>query len=164
MATKRKAFALLLSTLLLGATSMVRAAAADLAATIAATPELSTFHKAVTEAGLVDLLKSIGPHTVFVPTDDAFKRLPAGTMAALMKPESRASLVKLVRHHIIASRIATQDIVNKEFNVKTLADQDLLLDGDEPADGIKIGKGKVIKPDIAADNGIVHHVNHVMLP
>lgn len=163
MKRHRQAF-LLMASAALSFCPMASAGAKDIADTIAAAPELSAFHSAITEAGLIDLLRSNGPLTVFVPTNEAFARLPAGTMAALLKPERKIQLIKLLKYHIVPAQIPTGEIARKEYTVKSLAEKELLLDGDEPDEGIKINKGKVVKPDIKADNGVIHYVDRVMLP
>jgi uncharacterized surface protein with fasciclin (FAS1) repeats len=90
--------------------SMVAAQAADVVDTIAATPNLTTLSAAIKAAGIGDTLKGKGPFTVFAPTDDAFKRLPANTMANLMKPENKEQLVKLLTFHVLPAKVTEMDM------------------------------------------------------
>jgi uncharacterized surface protein with fasciclin (FAS1) repeats len=138
--------------------------AADLAATIAATPELSTFSAALKAAGLDDTLKGKGPFTVFVPTDEAFKRLPANTMTNLMKPENKEQLTKLLTIHVLPAKVVTKDMEGKMYKTKTLNGKEVEIDADDPGEGIRVSKAKITRADIPADNGIVHIVNRVVLP
>lgn len=144
--------------------SPMAAHAADIMDTIAATPNLSTFASAIKAAGIADKLKGQGPFTVFAPTDDAFKRLPANRMADLMKPENKDRLVKLVTYHMLAERLSSKDIADKDFKAKSVNGKDIEIDADEPEQGIKINNGKITQADVAADNGIIHEINRVLLP
>jgi uncharacterized surface protein with fasciclin (FAS1) repeats len=143
---------------------MGAAQAADIVDTIAATPTLTSFSAALKAAGLNDTLKGKGPYTVFAPTDEAFKRLPANTMTNLMKPENKEQLVKLLTFHIVAAKVTEKDMDGKMYKTKTLNGKDVEVDADDPGEGIRINKAKVTKADIAADNGVIHLINRVLLP
>ena len=143
---------------------IMAAQAADLAGTIAAIPELSTFSAALKAGGMDETLKGKGPFTVFAPTDEAFKRLPANTMANLMKPENKEQLMKLLTIHILSGKVVAKDMDGKMFKTKTLNGKDVEIDADDPGEGIRINKAKVTKADIAADNGVIHLINRVVLP
>jgi uncharacterized surface protein with fasciclin (FAS1) repeats len=140
------------------------AQAADLADTIAATPNLSSLSAAIKAAGVAETLKGKGPFTVFAPTDDAFKRLPANTMTNLMKPENKEQLVKLLTIHILPAKVIEKDMDGKMYKTKTLNGKEVEIDADEPGEGVRINKAKVTKADIAADNGVIHTINRVLLP
>jgi len=154
--------ALLGATLLLASATVSRAA--DIVDTIAGTPNLSTLAAVIKAAGIADLLKGKGPFTVFAPTDEAFKRLPASAMTNLTKPENREQLVKLLTYHVVPARLAAKDMDGKMFNTKSLNGKEIEIDADDPGEGIKINKGKVTQPDSAADNGVIHEINRVLLP
>ena len=153
---------------LLGATLLLAAItvsdAADIVDTMAGTPDLSTLASAIKAAGIADLLKGRGPFTVFAPTNDAFKRLPPSAVTNLMKPENREQLMKLLTFHVVPAMLAAKDMDGKMFNVRSVNGKEIEIDADDPGEGIKINKGKIIRPDIAADNGIIHEINRVLLP
>jgi uncharacterized surface protein with fasciclin (FAS1) repeats len=140
------------------------AQAADLVDTMAATPDLSTLSAAIKAAGIGDTLKGKGPYTVFAPTDEAFKRLPANTMTNLMKPENKEQLVKLLTFHILAAKVTEKDMDGKMYKTKTLNGKEAEIDADDPGEGIRINKAKITKADITADNGVIHLINRVLLP
>lgn len=140
------------------------ASAADVVEVIAANPKLTIFAAAVKSAGLTDKLKEKGPFTVFVPTDEAFKRLPGKALDNLMKPENHEQLVKLVSYHIVAARIAAKDMDGKMYNTKTIMGKEIEIDADDPGEGIRINKVKIAATDEVADNGVVHELGRVLLP
>lgn len=140
------------------------AQAADLADTIAATPNLSSLSAAIKAAGVDETLKGKGSFTVFAPTDEAFKRLPANTMTNLMKPENKEPLVKLLTFHILPAKVIAKDMDGKMYKTKTLNGKEVEIDADDPGEGIRINKAKVTKADVEADNGVIHLVNRVLLP
>lgn len=119
-----------------------------------------TLAAAVTAAGLVETLKSAGPFTVFAPTDEAFAKLPAGTVETLLKPENKDQLVKILTNHVVAGMVMAADVVKLES-----AD---MVGGHKAV--IKITDGKVmvdaaevIKTDITASNGVIHVIDSVMV-
>jgi uncharacterized surface protein with fasciclin (FAS1) repeats len=154
--------AALAAAMLLAVTAAARAT--DIVDTIAATPNLSTLASAIKAAGIADKLKGQGPFTVFAPTDEAFKRLPGNTLNNLMKPENKEQLAKILTYHVVPARLAAKDMDGKMYKTKTLNGKELEVDADDPGEGIKINKGKVTRPDIAADNGVIHEINRVLLP
>lgn len=143
---------------------MGTAHAADIVDTIATTPNLTTFASALKAAGMGDTLKGKGPLTVFAPTDEAFKRLTANSLTNLMKPENKDQLVKLLNFHILAGKVTEKDMSGKMYKVKTLSGKEVEIDADDPGEGIRINKAKVTTGDIAADNGVIHVINRVLLP
>jgi len=153
---------LLAAMALLAPTAAARAA--DIVATIAATPNLTILSAAIESAGIASLLKGPGPFTVFAPTDEAFKRLPPSALTNLMKPENREQLVKLLTYHVAPVRLGAKDMDGKEFRTKSVNGKDIDIDADDPGEGIKINKGKIVQPDLAADNGVIHEINRVLLP
>ena len=152
---------------LIAATTLVcmrLAQAVDIVDTIAATPNLTSLSAAIKAAGIGDQLKAKGPFTVFAPTDDAFKRLTADSMTNLMKPENKEQLVKLLTFHILPAKVVEKDMNGKMYKTKTLNGKEAEIDADDPGAGIRINKAKVTTADIAADNGVIHLINRVLVP
>ncbi|WP_396627142.1 fasciclin domain-containing protein [Luteitalea sp.] len=119
----------------------------------------NTLVTAVKAAGLVDTLKSAGPFTVFAPTDDAFKKLPAGTVEALLK--DTAKLKAILTYHVVAGKVMAADVV-KLKEAKTVQGQSVKIavnGGTVTVDG-----AKVIKADVATSNGVIHVIDTVILP
>jgi uncharacterized surface protein with fasciclin (FAS1) repeats len=140
------------------------ARAADIVTVIAGRANLSILASAIAAAGMTDMLKGSGPFTVFAPTNDAFKRLPANALTNLLKPENREQLVKLLTYHVVPVRLAAKDMDGKMFTAKSVNGKDIEIDADDPGEGIKINKGKITQPDLAADNGVIHEITRVLLP
>jgi uncharacterized surface protein with fasciclin (FAS1) repeats len=116
--------------------------------------------KAVQAAGLTSNLSAQGPYTVFAPTDEAFKALPAGTIDNLLKPENKTKLVKLLSYHVVPGRITSSQL--KSGNVKTVEGNNIAVS--VSGSGVTVNKAKVVQADIPASNGIVHVVDKVILP
>ncbi len=136
------------------------ASAADIVDTAVA-GGFTTLVAAVKAAGLVDTLKGPGPFTVFAPTDEAFAKLPPGTLDSLLKPENKAKLVSILTYHVVPGTVMAADVV-KLKSAKTVEGQSLM---------IKVVKGKVMvnnatvtKTDIVASNGVIHVIDTVLLP
>jgi len=144
--------------------SIAYARAADIVAVIGGRANLSILASAIAAAGMTDMLKGPGPFTVFAPTNDAFKRLPANALTNLMKPENREQLVKLLTYHVVSARLAAKDMDGKMFTAKSVNGKDIEIDADDPGEGIKINRGKISQPDLVADNGVVHEITRVLLP
>ena len=138
------------------------AAKADIVDTAVAAGSFKTLAKALTAAGLVDTLKGAGPFTVFAPTDDAFAKLPAGTLDDLLKPENKAKLAAILTYHVVAGKVAAADVV-KLKTAKTVNGKDVTI-AVAGADVTLNGTAKVTKTDIAASNGIIHVIDTVLLP
>ena len=116
---------------------------------------------AVLKAGeLIDALKSQGPFTVFAPTDEAFAKLPAGTVETLLKPENREKLVAVLKYHVVAGKV-TSDQVVKLQKATTLNGKDVRIDA---VSGVKVNDATVVKADIQASNGVIHVIDRVLLP
>jgi uncharacterized surface protein with fasciclin (FAS1) repeats len=116
--------------------------------------------KAVQAAGLTSNLSAQGPYTVFAPTDEAFKALPAGTVDNLLKPENKTKLVQLLSYHVVPGRITSSEL--KSGNVKTVAGTNVVVS--VSSSGVTVNQAKVTQADIPASNGIVHVVDKVILP
>jgi uncharacterized surface protein with fasciclin (FAS1) repeats len=113
---------------------------------------------AVQAAGLVDTLSGPGPFTVFAPNDDAFAKLPAGTVEGLLKDIPK--LTAILTYHVVSGRLMAADVV-KQTSLKTVQGQSISV---STADGVKVDGAKVIKTDIVADNGVCHVIDSVILP
>merc|ERR1711934_1190821 len=131
-------------------------------------PDLSTLVSAVVAAGLADTLSSAGKFTVFAPTNEAFKALPAGTLANLMKPENKAKLVDILKYHVLPEEVLSTQL--KPFQaVKTVEGKPLHVQ--EWGGKVRVGPSllskdlkNVIKADNKASNGVVHIIDGVLLP
>jgi uncharacterized surface protein with fasciclin (FAS1) repeats len=119
-----------------------------------------TLVAAVKAAGLVDTLKAEGPYTVFAPTDEAFAKLPEGTVASLLKPENKQKLTEILTYHVIPAKVMAKDV--KKGQVKTVNGKKATINVTQK--GVTIDKANVIKTDIEASNGVIHVIDHVILP
>ncbi len=119
-----------------------------------------TLAAALKAAGLVETLQGKGPFTVFAPTDEAFAKLPAGTVETLLKPENKAKLTAILTFHVVAGNVKAADVV-KLKSAKTVQGQAVVIDA---TDGVKINDAKVIKADIDCENGVIHVIDMVLLP
>lgn len=117
-----------------------------------------TLVTAVQAAGLAKTLSSPGPFTVFAPTDEAFARLPPGTVENLLK--DRAKLTAILMYHVVAGRHPAADVMTKS-SLQTVQGQSIRIDA---RNGVKVNDANVIAPDVMADNGIIHVIDHVILP
>jgi uncharacterized surface protein with fasciclin (FAS1) repeats len=116
-----------------------------------------TLVTAVQEAGLVDTLKGEGPFTVFAPTDEAFAKLPPGTVESLL--QDKAKLTQVLTYHVVPGKVMSSDV--KPGKVKTVQGQSLTI---TTMDGVKVDNAKVIKTDILAKNGVIHVIDTVVIP
>jgi len=119
----------------------------------------STLVAAVSAAGLVDTMNGPGPFTVFAPTDEAFAALPPGVLDALLLPENKQTLVKILTYHVVPGTVLAADVMDGE--VATVEGQNVTL---STADGVTINGAKVIQADVMADNGVIHVIDAVILP
>lgn len=117
-----------------------------------------TLVAAVTEAGLVETLSGPGPFTVFAPSDEAFAKLPAGTVEGLLK--DKAKLASILTYHVVAGHHLAAD-VSKQKTLKTVQGQELKVTN---GDGVTIDNAKVVTADIVTDNGVIHVIDSVVLP
>lgn len=133
----------------------------DIVETATAAGYFSTLLAAAKAAGLVETLKGAGPFTVFAPTDEAFKRLPAGTVETLLKPESKAKLASILSYHVVPRAILAADISGKTMKVKTVEGSELSVNA---VSGVKIDNATVVTADILASNGVIHVIDVVIMP
>ena len=136
------------------------ATAADIVDTAAAA-KFNTLVAAVKAADLVDTLKGSGPFTVFAPTDEAFAKLPAGTLESLLKPENKAKLQSILTYHVVPGKVMSQDVVKLD-SAKTVQGSSVTI---RTANGnVMVNNARVIKADVGASNGVIHVIDTVILP
>ena len=131
---------------------------ADIVDTAVNAGSFTTLVAAVKAAGLVDTLKGAGPFTVFAPTDEAFAKLPAGTVEGLLKDLPK--LKQILTYHVVAGKVMAADVV-KLKSAKTVEGSEVKIDA---TSGVKINNATVVTPDVAADNGVIHIIDTVLLP
>jgi uncharacterized surface protein with fasciclin (FAS1) repeats len=138
----------------------VRAADAkkDIVDTAVAAGSFKTLATALQAAGLVETLKGKGPFTVFAPTDDAFAKLPAGALDALLK--DKAKLTAVLTYHVVPGKVMAGD-VTKLKEAKTVQGGSLQV---TTAGGVKVDAANVVKTDVAASNGVIHVIDSVLMP
>jgi uncharacterized surface protein with fasciclin (FAS1) repeats len=117
-----------------------------------------TLATALQAAGLVDTLKGPGPFTVFAPTDEAFAKLPAGTLDGLLK--DKAKLTAVLTYHVVAGRVRAADVAGLT-EAKTVEGRSLRI---STSGGVKVDNANVIKTDIEASNGVIHVIDAVVVP
>ncbi len=130
----------------------------DIVDTAIAAGSFNTLAKALTVAGLVDTLKGKGPFTVFAPTDEAFAKLPAGTLDSLL--EDSDALRKVLTYHVVPGKLMAAE-VTKRTSARTVQGGDLKID---TSSGVKVNNSNVVKTDIVATNGVIHVIDSVLLP
>jgi uncharacterized surface protein with fasciclin (FAS1) repeats len=130
---------------------------------LAISGKFNTLVAAVQAAGLVDTLKSPGPFTVFAPTDDAFAKLPAGTVEGLLKDVPK--LKNILLYHVVSGKVMAAEVV-KLKTVKTVQGQDLKIDAVKwhLHKNVKVNNANIIKTDIEASNGVCHAIDTVLIP
>ena len=132
----------------------------DIVAVASGAGSFNTLVAAVKAAGLVETLQGKGPFTVFAPTDEAFAKLPAGTVENLLKPENKAKLVAILTYHVVPGKVMAADV--KTMKAKTVNGQELSI---KVAGGkVTVDNANVIKTDVAASNGVIHVIDTVVLP
>jgi uncharacterized surface protein with fasciclin (FAS1) repeats len=123
--------------------------------------QFNTLATALKAANLVGTLKGPGPFTVFAPTDEAFAKLPAETVAELLKPENRAQLTDILTYHVVPGRVQAKDVIKLRGAVAVNGQRIDVQFGDE---GVKVDGAKVLTTDIVCDNGVIHVIDSVILP
>ena len=133
----------------------------DIVDTAVAAGSFNTLAKALTAAGLVETLKGDGPFTVFAPTDQAFAKLPAGTLEELLKPENVEKLRAILTYHVVPGSVKAAEVV-KLSTARTVQGQELKIRSE--AGKVMVDNALVVKTDIAASNGVIHVIDSVILP
>jgi uncharacterized surface protein with fasciclin (FAS1) repeats len=133
----------------------------DIVDTAVEAGSFKTLAAALTAADLVGTLKGAGPFTVFAPTDDAFAKLPAGTVENLLKPENKAQLQRILTTHVVAGKVMAADVV-KLRSARTVSGESVAIAAG--SSGVTVSNARVVKTDIAASNGVIHVIDAVILP
>jgi uncharacterized surface protein with fasciclin (FAS1) repeats len=133
----------------------------DIVDTAVGAGSFKTLAAALQAAGLVETLKGNGPFTVFAPTDEAFAKLPAGTVENLLKPENKEKLKAILTYHVVAGKVMAADVV-KLKTAKTV--QGTTVDISTTGGKVKVDNANVVKTDIAASNGVIHVIDTVIMP
>lgn len=120
----------------------------------------NTLISALEAAGLKDQLGESGEYTVFAPTDEAFAKLPAGTLEMLLLPENKEVLIQVLSYHVVDSKLLSSDI--ETGNAATVGGEDVAIELAEAS--VKVNDATVIKPDVMASNGVIHAIDTVLLP
>lgn len=116
---------------------------------------------AIKAGGLVETLKGKGPFTVFAPTDEAFAKLPEGTVEMLLKPENKDKLVAVLTYHVVAGKVTASDVAKMDSGTTVQGQKVMIkLEGDK----VMVNDAHVIKADIEASNGVIHVIDKVLLP
>ena len=133
---------------------------ADIVDTAISAGSFTTLVAAVQAADLVDTLKGEGPFTVFAPTDEAFAKLPEGTVASLLLPENKDKLVGILTYHVVPAKVMAADV--KSGEAPTVNGKPLAISVSDA--GVTVSGAKVIKTDIKTSNGVIHVIDTVMIP
>ena len=123
--------------------------------------DFSTLVAAVKAAGLVDVLSSKGPFTVFAPTNEAFAKLPEGTVESLLKPENKDKLIAVLKYHVVPGKVMAKDVV-KVDSAKTAQGSSVTVTVEGKT--VKVDNATVVKTDIEASNGVIHVIDTVIIP
>lgn len=147
----------------IGAATSVRAGAAekDIVETAVAAGSFKTLAKALEAADLVSTLKGAGPFTVFAPTDDAFAKLPAGTVENLLKPENKDTLRRILTYHVVPGKVMASGVV-KLKSAKAVSGDTITVAAN--GSDVTVDAARVVKTDIAASNGVIHVIDTVIIP
>lgn len=134
---------------------------ADIVDTAIEAGAFQTLVAAVKAAGLVETLKGDGPFTVFAPTDEAFAKLPAGTVENLLKPENKDQLVAVLTYHVVPGKVMSSDIAGKKLSAETVQGSNVAIDA---TSGVKVDGASVVTADVETSNGVIHVIDSVILP
>jgi uncharacterized surface protein with fasciclin (FAS1) repeats len=132
----------------------------DLVAVASGAENFKILVAAVKAAGLVETLQGEGPFTVFAPTDEAFAKLPTGTLEDLLKPENREKLAAILKYHVVPGKVLAADV--KTMEAKTAQGQSVNLRVSDA--GVTVDNAKVVTTDVLAENGVIHVIDSVILP
>lgn len=149
------------ASVLLATAAFAASPAQDIVDTAVSAGSFNTLVAAVKAAGLVDTLKGPGPFTVFAPTDEAFAKLPAGTVEELLKPENKSKLVAILTYHVVPGKVMAKDVVTLH-EAKTVNGQELTVKAQMGL--VMVNNAKVVKTDILCTNGVIHVIDTVVLP
>ena len=133
----------------------------DVVDTAVAAGDFTTLVTAIKAADLVETLKDEGPFTVFAPTDEAFAKLPSGTVENLLKPENKQKLASILTYHVVPGKVMASKVVNLS-HAKTVNGQSLMIKTSYGV--VTVNNARVIKTDIDCSNGVIHVIDAVLLP
>ena len=133
----------------------------DIVDTAVSAGSFNTLAAALEAADLVGVLKGEGPYTVFAPTDDAFAKLPEGTLNNLLKPENKAKLQSILTYHVVPGRYMAADVITMN-SAKTVNGQSFMIRADMGQ--VTVDNANVVKTDVKASNGVIHVIDTVILP
>jgi|SRR5687768_3526559 len=134
----------------------------DIVDTAIGAGQFKTLAAALEAAGLVDALKGNGPFTVFAPTDEAFAKLPAGTVESLLKPENKEKLKAILLYHVVSGKVPASKVLKLNGrSVTTLQGGAIKV---RTKHGVKVNDAKVITTDVNASNGLIHVIDTVLIP
>ncbi len=133
----------------------------DIVDTAVAAGQFNTLAAALDAAGLVDTLKGEGPFTVFAPTDEAFAKLPEGTVDSLLKPENKEKLIAVLTYHVVPGKVMAADVISLS-SATTVNGEDVTIKAENG--GVMIDNANVVKTDIKTSNGVIHVIDTVILP
>ena len=133
----------------------------DIVDTAVSAGSFNTLVAAVQAADLADTLKGEGPFTVFAPTDDAFAKLPAGTLEDLLKPENKDKLAAILTYHVVSGKVMAKDVMTMK-EAKTVNGESVMISMD--ANTVMVDNAKVVQADIECTNGVIHVIDTVILP
>jgi len=149
------------ASIFLAATAFAEMPSKDIVDTAVAGGSFNTLVAALKAADLVDTLKGPGPFTVFAPTDEAFAKLPPGTVEDLLKPENKTKLQAILTYHVVAGKVMAKDAM-KLHMAKTVNGEELTVKATKGM--VMIDNAKVIQADILCTNGVIHVIDTVVLP
>ena len=147
--------------LFLAASMMAAASQKDIVDTAVDAGSFNTLAAALEAGGLVETLKGAGPYTVFAPTDEAFAKLPEGTVENLLKPENKDQLVAVLTYHVVAGKVMAADVVKLD-SAKTVQGGSVTVVVSDGA--VKVNDANVVKTDIVTSNGVIHVIDTVLMP
>jgi uncharacterized surface protein with fasciclin (FAS1) repeats len=150
-----------ITTLLAGMAITASATDKDIVDTAVSAGSFKTLAAALKAADLVDTLKGAGPFTVFAPTDEAFGKLPAGTLDTLLKPKNKEKLRSILLYHVVSGDVMATQVV-KMTSAKTVNGQDVKIG--VHGDTVMVDNAKVVKADVPASNGVIHVIDTVLIP
>ena len=142
-------------------TTAVAAETKDIVDTAVSAGSFKTLAKALEAADLVTTLKGAGPFTVFAPTDEAFAKLPAGTLDTLLKPENKAKLRRILTYHVVAGKVMASEVMNMSSAKAVSGDTIAIV---ARTGSVMVDNAQVTKTDIVASNGLIHVIDAVILP
>jgi uncharacterized surface protein with fasciclin (FAS1) repeats len=160
---KSKIFFIVIATTFFSATLLMAGShmKKDIVDTAVQAGSFNTLVAAVQAADLADTLKGEGPFTVFAPTDDAFAKLPAGTVEELLKPENKSKLQAILTYHVVAGKYMAKDVVTMK-EAKTVNGESFMIS--MKSDTVMVDNAKVVKTDIECSNGVIHVIDTVIMP